>query len=419
MMQADKLPSSWEKLFAFVGLFCFSGGVQRFFMANTGDVVDASAGNPAFQVLWIGIYSISLGFLALRTRALPTVLGFNPLILVFLLYLGTSVAWSQAPDVTLRRTVSVWGPALFAFYLICRFDLPTLLRITSLALGLAGIGSLFYGIAMPDQGIMHDESPELTGAWCGLYTHKNSLGQAMLGSAIINLALWRLTKDKVALAGLGLATLLIVLSRSTTSLILVSVAATLPFVQRFMRSSAKIQYVVFVLVLISISAIALIGTSAENVVVELTGKDLTFSGRVDLWDLVLSKIAEKPLLGYGYGAFWLNEVGESGKINAALDLMYDTAHNGYLDLMLDLGVVGLILFFIVFLSYFVSFFKEYFIHQKEEYFWGFSFLFIQLIYNFFEGNFVKLNSLYWILFLFAITSYHMSFVKVVRSYQPV
>ena len=419
MIKVDKLPSLWEKLFAILGLFCFSGAVQRFFMANTGDVIDASAGNPAFQVLWFSIYGLTISLLLLRTRALLTILSFNPLIIIFILYLAGSIIWSQAPDTTLRRTASVWGPTLFAFYLICRFELPTLLKLTSIALGLAATGSVLFGIVMPDQGIMHDESPELQGAWCGLYTHKNTLGQVMLGSAIINLALWRLKKDKLALAGLGLAALLVVLSRSTTSLILIFVAIMLPVLQRFMGSTAKSKYVVFVLLFISIFAAALIGVSAENLFSELTGKDMTFTGRADLWDMVLPKIAAKPLTGYGYGAFWLGEVGEAGKINSALDLAYDTAHNGYLDLTLDLGIIGLSLFLIVFMMYFVNFFYNFIILRKEVYFWGFSFLFVQFIYNFFEGNLVKPNNLYWILFLFAITSYHINFVKVVQSHQPV
>lgn len=416
---ADPLPSLWEKFFAVVGLFCFSGAVQRFFLANPDEVVDATAGNPAFQVLWFSIYGMTLFLLLFRTRALPTILGFNPLVLVFLLYLTASVGWSQAPDITLRRTAGVWGPTLFAFYLSCRFDLLTLLKLTSIALGFAAIGSLLYGIILPDQGIMHDKWPELQGAWCGLYTHKNSLGQFMLGNAVINLALWRLERKKLVFIGFCLAVLLIILSRSTTSLILLPLTFVFPIMQQVVQKSAKIQYVVFLLVFISIIAIVVIGASAENLIVELTGKDLTFTGRVGLWDLVTTSIREKPLMGYGYGAFWLVGTGESGKINAILDLTYDTAHNGYLDLALDLGFFGLLLYLTIMLRYLVNFSNNFFIHRKEEYFWGFSFLFLQLIYNFFEGNLVKPNNLYWILFLFAITSYHINFVKIGRSYQPV
>ncbi|MPR35968.1 O-antigen ligase family protein [Salmonirosea aquatica] len=419
MIKADTLPSLWEKIFAIAGLFCFSGAVQRFFLIDTVDAIDVSAGNPAFQILWFSIYGITLILLVLRTRALPTILGFNPLILAFILYLTASVSWSQEPDVTLRRTAGIWGPSLFAFYLMCRFDLPMLLKLTSLALGFAAIGSLFYGLALPDQGIMHDESPELQGAWRGLYTHKNSLGQVMLGNAIINLALWRLNKNILILLGLSLAVVLIILSRSTTSLILLPLGFIFPFLQQFIHKSVKIQYVVFVLVFILMITIVLIGASAENFVVELTGKDFTFTGRVGLWDMVITSIMQKPLIGYGYGAFWLGEMGESGKINAALELIYDTAHNGYLDLALDLGIIGLLLFLFIMLTYLVIFFNNFFIHRKEEYLWGFTFLFLQLIYNFFEGNLVKQNNLYWILFLFAITSYHINFVKVSQPYQPV
>ena len=419
MSNADTLPGVGEKLFAVFGLFCFSGAVQRFFMEGTGSETDASAGNPALQVLWFGIYGLTLLLLLYRVHALATLVSFNLLILVFILYLTASISWSQAPDVTLRRTAGIYGPTLFAFYLLLRFDLQELLQLTSAALGLAALGSLLYGVALPEQGIMHDESPELQGAWRGLYTHKNTLGQVMLGNAVINLALWRMQKGWLILIGLCLAVLMILLSRSTTSLILLPLAFVFPIVKRFMHGPARTQYVSYVLVFLSLVAITVLGTSAEHLLVELTGKDLTFTGRVELWQMVTSSIMERPVTGYGYGAFWIGPAGESGRINEALDLMYDTAHNGYLDLALDLGTIGLLLYLIVMLTYLVDFFYSFFIHRKEEYFWGFSFIFLQLLYNFFEGNLIKPNNLYWILFLFAITSYHINIVKVDRTFQSV
>jgi exopolysaccharide production protein ExoQ len=51
---------------------------------------------------------------------------------------------------------------------------------------------------------------------------------------------------------------------------------------------------------------------------------------------------ERPLLGYGYGAFWLGERGPSARVWAVTwDAVH--AHNGYLDLWLQIGVIGALL----------------------------------------------------------------------------
>jgi O-antigen ligase len=80
----------------------------------------------------------------------------------------------------------------------------------------------------------------------------------------------------------------------------------------------------------------------------ITGKDLSFTGRTEIWALVLEHIQRRPLLGSGYGAYWV--VGarptpdqESYSIMGALNGFYPgNSHNGYLDVLNDLGAIGLL-----------------------------------------------------------------------------
>jgi exopolysaccharide production protein ExoQ len=84
-------------------------------------------------------------------------------------------------------------------------------------------------------------------------------------------------------------------------------------------------------------------TSAEDVVA-LVGRDLTLTGRTEIWGLSLDAVMQRPLLGYGYGAFW-HEQGpiESARIAALLYWPVPNAHNGVLDVALELGAVGAVL----------------------------------------------------------------------------
>lgn len=109
--------------------------------------------------------------------------------------------------------------------------------------------------------------------------------------------------------------------------------------------------------------------------------------------------------------FLVWQSGRRKKINIAMGLLIDSAHKGYLDIWLDLGYVGLFLFFSFFLSFFLSCFKGFFFFKKKEYFFGYTFLFIQLIYNFFESSFVQPNHLYWVLLIITTVSYKINTIE--------
>jgi O-antigen ligase len=73
----------------------------------------------------------------------------------------------------------------------------------------------------------------------------------------------------------------------------------------------------------------------------------TLTGRIPLWRYLLEYIAEKPLLGNGYGAFWT----AARIMDASKDLgwMVGQAHSAYLEVALQLGVVGLLAYALVLL----------------------------------------------------------------------
>ena len=70
------------------------------------------------------------------------------------------------------------------------------------------------------------------------------------------------------------------------------------------------------------------------------------AGRTDIWVLVMRSIAKRPLLGYGYYAFWQGLKGESGNIIVAAHWVFGYAHNGVLEIWLQLGLVGTALSFV-------------------------------------------------------------------------
>jgi O-antigen ligase len=74
----------------------------------------------------------------------------------------------------------------------------------------------------------------------------------------------------------------------------------------------------------------------------LTGKDMTFSGRTAIWDIINERILQHPWLGGGYGAYWTGNIPgtPSYEFVTRLNFYPTQTHNGYLDIINDLGVPG-------------------------------------------------------------------------------
>jgi O-antigen ligase len=272
----------------------------------------------------------------------------------FLLLAPLSAAWSIDSSATLLRCVS-----LTTIYLICfaltvdgwqrtrfqRLALPPLLLIL--------IGSLIVGIYAPDRIIEIGEDLSQKGAWHGITHSKNEFGM-MAGSATIicvNRVLSRESGSLWAIIGAAISFTCLVLSRSHTSLF-ACLLGVLAMVMLMRVPIIRQRY--SKVVVIGIAATLLTYEMAvQNVVpgahtllspiTSLTGKDTTLSGRTIIWDIIKQHIAYAPYLGTGYGAYWTGPFPSSPSyVFVPVMYFYPTeAHNGYLDIVNDLGMVGL------------------------------------------------------------------------------
>ncbi len=334
----------------------------------------ANAGAPASgslisRLLWLVL--LALGTLILLRRAgfgwllLRKSSGLLPgLLLAFVLLTTASIGWSIEPAVTARRLIRVLTIVIDAGALIligwhaARFQ--NLLRpVISLVL----LGSIIFGLGWPQLAIHQDSSAELAGAWRGLANHKNGLGDI----ACIGLILWChawLTRESsalMALLGGVLALSCLLLSRSSTSLLatlmalswLILLLRAPPALRRYMP-----HLIVGFVSLLLLYSLALLGLVPGldlllSPVSALTGKDLSFTGRTEIWQLVSEHIRQQPWLGSGYGAYWTGPV-ISTPSYAFIERMAfypGSAHNGYLEILNDLGVLGLLLLLVYLTSY--------------------------------------------------------------------
>ena len=130
----------------------------------------------------------------------------------------------------------------------------------------------------------------------------------------------------------------IAFSRAATAYLLTAIYivyfVTLRSLHRFRK---KDYFVVCLLLLVTLSAAAVVIVVWPDFLFDLLGKDVTLTGRTGIWSAVLDSIAKRPLLGYGYQAFWLGLEGESYRVILAVSWVLAQAQNGFLDVMLENG----------------------------------------------------------------------------------
>jgi O-antigen ligase len=280
----------------------------------------------------------------------------NPFLLLFSAIAVASIVWSIAPEFTVRRDIRLITIVAVCFaFSLAGWHARRFQSVVRPALTMVLLGSIAFGLAAPELAIHHELAPELAGAWRGLANHKNTFGAIACAALILWLHGWLTGAVRTwrALLGCALAAACLWLSRSSTAAISALAASTfMLFLLWSPRSFAPyLRYVVglaaAVLVIYAVAILRLIPGLELLLapVAAITGMDMTFTGRREIWAIIVERIHLNPLLGVGYGAYWIGPVAQSPSYEFIwrMGSFYPgSAHNGYLDVANDLGGTGLV-----------------------------------------------------------------------------
>jgi O-antigen ligase len=263
--------------------------------------------------------------------------------------------------------------------------------------GITVILSFLFAILLPKYGLM---SGIHSGAWRGVFLHKNALGLMMTNSiTVFSILMFRVRRYRwLPVVGVLLSLLLLILSRSTSALVetlfILVALSTVPVIRWKLPDK--------------LLAIASLAFAAETLVILLLtngeafanflGKDLTLSGRTILWEAVWEMIQKQPWLGYGFQGFW-QAGGPSDYIWRATGWKMNHPHNGFLALWLDLGILGLTLFLVSFLGSFYRSLNLLQLSRDAENLLPFAHLVFMIIFNLTESALINSNSIWWILYI--------------------
>ncbi|KRR10477.1 hypothetical protein CQ12_10495 [Bradyrhizobium jicamae] len=255
-----------------------------------------------------------------------------------------STIWSVEPYGTFKQA-SLMFLYILAIAAVCQvLDIGTFCKIIVKLLVFLMLASVVMAVAFPNYGI-HQVSDSIhqddhVGRWRGVFAHKNQLGAAASISVFTFLFLPRLINASVGfrVICIGSAIVCLISAQSAGSWI----ALCMLLVYYWLIGGVHASRSTLLLIVFGVSAFAFTAFSffGEDLVA-LVGRDATFSGRTYIWHIVFDAVWQKPLLGYGYYAATVDFirpllVGAMGQ--AAVD-----AHNGYLDVLLGTGIVGLAL----------------------------------------------------------------------------
>lgn len=370
-------------------------------------------GSAFSRTMWLLLLAVGVAVpLARSASALKLLRRVNPYLLLFFALATASVLWSIDSGITLRRVVRALTIALdfFAFVLIAgkTVSFQSVLRpVYTVVLA----GSILFVLAEPRLAIEQSTQFELVGAWRGLTTQKNGLGSLAAIGVILWLHAW-LTKERhwlLALAGATVSAICLVHSRSSTSLmaaifgslLLLMLLRSPPGLRRYLPY--LIGLFVCALLIYSLAVLNLVPGSGMllSPITALTGKDMTFSGRTAIWNIIDENIAQHRLLGSGYGAYW-NQVPGSPSLQMLQRLyFYPTeGHNGYLDVINDLGIAGalcLLAYLLTFLRQGLSIFRT----QRSQGALFLTLLLAQMVANLSESRWFNTLSPEFVMFTFA------------------
>ncbi len=250
---------------------------------------------------------------------------------------ASSILWSQAPLVTVRRAVPFLLAAGFGVLLAQVFSQERMLSLVGRAFILLACGSAVLAIGFPSLGL--DASTGHGGDWQGVFTQKNACGRAMV-FALAAAASQRWSAGRVGMVLLFGAELILSGSRGAWGIALIALSCLAVF-RVSCRLDIRARTVLFVgslLLLLGSAAVVALNFAA---LAPLFGRDATLTGRTAIWHEVWLAILHRPLLGYGFSAFWRGAQPPSWDVVVALRFILFHAHNGFLEIWLELGAGGL------------------------------------------------------------------------------
>jgi len=347
------------------------------FTVFAGDFWRYSVGWVGFIVVAVGITVISTIILIRDYRSGRWQLRQLPLPLIAFVALATvSVLWSYYPGATLLGLTGTWLTVITAVSLAVSLDWTELLRTLGITLRLILGMSLLFEITVavlvrrpvlplvPAPGIdynSYQKIPKLLfwsrdelfdvlhgGKIQGIVGNSSLLGFiALVALIVFGVQLASGTVGQVwGIISFGVALATTFFTRSATiTLAIVAVVLLVAVVLVVRRASTpRARIVTYISLGAGLIAVAGVTFVLRNSVLAALGKSEDLTGRLDIWNAVIGLAQQRPFFGWGWVSYWVPWVAPFDTLAFKSGVRQLHAHNAWLDIWLQLGILGLIVF---------------------------------------------------------------------------
>jgi exopolysaccharide production protein ExoQ len=328
--------------------------VSEWLQSPAGAANSVLEGSPLDRAIFSAILALGVIVLLGRTGRAGKLLRSNLPILLYFLYCGISVLWSDFPDVAFKRWFKGIGDVVMVLIVLTESDWVVALRqlLTRAGFVLLPVSILFIKY-YPQYGRFYTHAG--TPTWTGVATDKNALGMLSLLIGLASILRFlqiyrgeenaRKTGPLVAQGVLiAIAIYLLWEANSATAFACFFLAGgpmVLTYLFRWARKPVFVHAMVIAALGVSFSALFLnVGTG----LVEDLGRNSTLTGRTAIWHVALGMV-QNPVLGTGYESFWLGP--RPAKLANLVTFGVNQAHNGYIEIFLNLGWIGVALLLVV------------------------------------------------------------------------
>jgi exopolysaccharide production protein ExoQ len=361
------------------------------YYANSGfpGAADTGSAQNASRMHQIGLLVVSVICATLIAKRFTVILAASlrmKLILALPILALLSCGWSVDPRQSLVSGITLLCFTLFAIYLAETFTTNGQLDLIMLTGAIAVPASILVAIFVPSIGAT-------PAGWRGIFTHKQQCAAAVT-LFLVTAIHWKPNRSlqrPLRAVYVVLCLFLIIMSQSRTGWLLTLIALALSGGLWLLQKLAAKDSFFFVL-----TAVPVIGGLAY-----LFSLLASLSERTVIWAAVWDAIIQKPMLGYGYEAFWQGLQGASKNVVLIAGWSLSQAQSGYLDLWLQVGVFGVAALVLMTLQAGTCAIRTFRYKSNASFVrWCIVVILCNLVYNIGESDFGYLRIL-WLLFVMA------------------
>ncbi len=348
------LPASWSLWIPVIWLL-IAGSRHVSAWLNMSPAVSVDQyleGSPLDRVIYALLVAAGGLVLIARRKKVGDILRRNWPLVLFVGYCVVSVLWSDFPGVAFKRWVKSLGDYAIVLIMLTEYNRPRALKRVLSRVGFVLLPlSILFIKYYPQLGRMYASHWDGTQFYVGVADTKNMLGMTCMVFGFA--AFWSLLQPtaegsrrrwrKLLVHGsmVAMAVWLLLLSNSKTSLICFIAASGVIGAHALFKVARRKLVVHLMSAAVILVSFTVLFLGIGSGVLETMGRDSTLTGRTDIWRAVLD-IPVNPLVGTGFESFWLGS--RLDKIWSNPELYHiNEAHNGYLEVYLNLGFVGLAL----------------------------------------------------------------------------